>query len=52
VLKWELGHPAVTCAIPATSQPAHMVENMTALQGPVPDAGQRGRMLEAMMGEA
>jgi diketogulonate reductase-like aldo/keto reductase len=52
VLKWELGHPAVTCAIPATTQPAHMMQNMAALQGPLLDAGQRGRMLEAMGGGA
>jgi diketogulonate reductase-like aldo/keto reductase len=52
VLKWELGHPAVTCVIPATTQPAHMAQNMAALQGPLPDAGQRGRMLEAMGGGA
>jgi diketogulonate reductase-like aldo/keto reductase len=48
VLKWELGHPAVTCAIPATTQPGHMVQNMAALRGVVPDGGMRRRMLEAM----
>src|SRR5262249_14056163 len=43
-LKWVVSHPAVTCAIPATRQPAHMEENMGAGLGPLPDAVQRGRM--------
>jgi diketogulonate reductase-like aldo/keto reductase len=47
VLKWELAHPAVTCAIPATTQPAHMDENMGALLGPLPDARTRARLGEA-----
>jgi diketogulonate reductase-like aldo/keto reductase len=45
-LKWIIAHPAVTCAIPATTNPAHMVENMGALRGRQPDAGMRRRMLE------
>lgn len=45
-LKWIVAHPAVTCAIPATSNPAHMAENMGALRGRQPDAGLRRRMLE------
>jgi diketogulonate reductase-like aldo/keto reductase len=48
VLKWELSHPAVTCAIPATSNPAHMDENMAALAGAVPSATQRRRMGEVL----
>jgi diketogulonate reductase-like aldo/keto reductase len=47
VLKWELAHPAVTCAIPATTQAAHMDENMGALRGPLPDARLRARLSEA-----
>lgn len=43
-LKWVLGHPAVTCAIPATTQPAHMDENMSAGLGRLPDAATRRRM--------
>jgi diketogulonate reductase-like aldo/keto reductase len=43
-LKWAVSHPAVTCAIPATRQPAHMDENMGAGLGPLPDAAQRDRM--------
>lgn len=45
LLKWVVGHPAVTCAIPATSNPAHMQENMAAARGVLPDAGQRARLL-------
>jgi diketogulonate reductase-like aldo/keto reductase len=45
-LKWIVSHPAVTCAIPATSQVAHMRENMGALQGPLPDAAMRKKMQE------
>ena len=46
-LKFVISHPAVTCAIPATSQPAHMRENMGALAGPLPDATLRRHMAEA-----
>ncbi len=46
-LKWIVGHPAVTCAIPATSHPQHVVENMGAGLGPQPDAGMRRRMADA-----
>lgn len=45
-LKWIVAHPAVTCAIPATTNPAHMAENMGALRGRLPDAAMRRRMLE------
>jgi len=44
-LKFILGHPAVTCIIPATSSPAHMADNMGANFGRVPDDKQRGEML-------
>jgi diketogulonate reductase-like aldo/keto reductase len=43
-LKFIIAHPAVTCAIPATSQIPHMRENMGALTGPLPDAELRARM--------
>ncbi|WP_230976853.1 aldo/keto reductase [Pseudothauera rhizosphaerae] len=43
-LKFVISHPAVTCAIPATSRPAHMRENMGALAGPLPDGALRRRM--------
>ncbi|HBQ38967.1 MAG TPA: aldo/keto reductase [Halieaceae bacterium] len=46
-LKFILGHPAVTCVIPATSSPKHMRDNMQAGVGRVPDTTQRKEMLEA-----
>jgi diketogulonate reductase-like aldo/keto reductase len=45
-LKFVVSHPSVTCAIPATSQPAHMAENMGARVGRLPDAAMRTRMLD------
>jgi len=44
-LKFVVSHPAVTCAIPATSQVAHMDENMSAAQGRMPDQKMRERMI-------
>ncbi|MDZ7783534.1 MAG: aldo/keto reductase [Halioglobus sp.] len=44
-LKFIVGHPAVTCVIPATSDVNHMRDNMGANFGRVPDAGQRAEML-------
>ena len=46
-LKWIVAHPAVTCAIPGTRNPAHAVDNLAALRGPQPDAAQRARMRQA-----
>jgi aryl-alcohol dehydrogenase-like predicted oxidoreductase len=43
-LKWILAHPAVTCAIPATRNPAHMADNMGAASGPLPDEATRRKM--------
>ncbi len=43
-LKFVVTHPAVTCAIPATSQVAHLVQNMAAARGRMPDAALRARM--------
>jgi len=45
-LKWIAAHPAITCAIPATSQPAHAAENVRALRGPLPDPALRRRIAE------
>ena len=44
-LKFAVSHPAVTCAIPATSKAHHMIENMGAGFGRLPDAGMRQRMI-------
>ncbi|MDH4109614.1 MAG: aldo/keto reductase [Gammaproteobacteria bacterium] len=44
-LKFCLGDPAVTCVIPATSKPHHMVDNMGAGFGRLPDADMRQRMI-------
>jgi len=44
-LKFIISHPAVTCAIPATSRVDHMRENMGGLHGRLPDAGLRKKML-------
>jgi len=43
-LKWILGQPAVTCVIPATRNPAHVVDNVNAAAGPQPDEAMRKRM--------
>lgn len=44
-LKFIVGHPAVTCVIPATSKVKHMVDNMTGGKGRAPDAAMRKRMV-------
>jgi len=44
-LKYVISHPAVTCVIPATSKPKHLVDNMKAGTGRLPDESLRRRML-------
>jgi diketogulonate reductase-like aldo/keto reductase len=44
VLKFIITHPAVTCPIPATSQVAHVRENMAAATGRMPDEPLRQRI--------
>lgn len=44
VLKFIVSHPAVTCAIPATSRVDHLRQNMRAGLGPMPDAALRERI--------
>ncbi len=46
LLKFIVSHPAVTCAIPATSRVDHMSENMGALRGRLPDPEQRAHMID------
>ncbi len=48
LLKFIVSHPAVTCAIPATSKVAHVRENMAASRGPLPDEAMRQRMIAAV----
>lgn len=45
-LKFIISHPAVTCAIPATTQVEHMRENMGAMRGMMPNESQRQRMAD------
>jgi diketogulonate reductase-like aldo/keto reductase len=45
LLKFIVSHPAVTCAIPATSRVGHMGENMGAARGRLPDPETRRRMI-------
>ncbi len=45
-LKYIISHPAVTCVIPATSKPQHMIDNLGAGMGDLPDASLRKRMAE------
>ena len=47
-LKYILAHPAVTCVIPATGKPKHLVDNMMAGIGRLPDAATRTRMVKIM----
>ncbi len=48
VLKWALANPAVTVAIPATTNPEHVEQNLAALRGPLPDARQREALWRAI----
>jgi aryl-alcohol dehydrogenase-like predicted oxidoreductase len=43
-LKYVIGHPAVTCAIPGTRRPAHVLDNLGAARGRLPDQAQRRKM--------
>jgi aryl-alcohol dehydrogenase-like predicted oxidoreductase len=48
LLKYVLANPAVTCAIPGTRNPRHVLDNLGAAAGPLPDAAQRRRIVEAV----
>lgn len=45
-LKYIISHPAVTCVIPATSDPKHMKDNIGAAYGKLPDEKMRKKMVE------
>ena len=49
-LKWVVSHPAVTCVIPGTSKPKHMLDNAGAGFGRLPDPAQRERMRQYVLG--
>lgn len=46
LLKFIVSHPAVTCAIPATSRIDHVLENMGAATGRLPDNAMRRSMID------
>lgn len=50
LLKFVVSHPAVTCAIPATSKAAHLRDNMQAGLGRLPDGELRERIAAAVVG--
>jgi len=45
-LKWIVGHPAITCAIPGTGRPEHAADNVAAGFGRLPDETMRKRMAQ------
>lgn len=45
-LKFIISHPAVTCAIPATSRVDHLIENMNVGYSRLPDQAMRNKMLK------
>ncbi len=45
-LKFIISHPAVSCVIPATSKTHHMIDNLGAGTGELPDNATRKRMAE------
>lgn len=47
LLKFVISHPAMTCAIPATSRIVHLRDNMQAGYGRMPDEAMRERIAQA-----
>ncbi|MGL5940373.1 MAG: aldo/keto reductase [Waterburya sp.] len=47
-LKYVISHPAVTAAIPATTNPDHVIQNLGAMRGELPDQAMRNRMVQHM----
>ncbi|MFZ1058653.1 MAG: aldo/keto reductase [Candidatus Rokuibacteriota bacterium] len=43
-LKYIVSHPAVTCCVPGTAKVEHLLDNLGAAQGRLPDAAARRRM--------
>jgi aryl-alcohol dehydrogenase-like predicted oxidoreductase len=50
ILKFIVSHPAVTCAIPATTRVDHVRENMAAATEHLPDLALRARMIAYVEG--
>jgi aryl-alcohol dehydrogenase-like predicted oxidoreductase len=44
MLKFIVSHPAITCAIPGTSNVEHLLDNLAAGRGPLPDERMRARI--------
>ncbi len=49
-LKFSLGHPAVTCPLPATSKAKHLLDNVQAGFGRLPDKALRAKMTRLIDG--
>lgn len=49
-LKFLLSHPAVTCVIPGTAKRSHMIDNLSAGVGRLPDEKQRQQMIRLIEG--
>jgi diketogulonate reductase-like aldo/keto reductase len=47
-LKYILAHPAINCVIPGTSKPHHMLDNLKAGEGLLPDEKQKQMMLKVL----
>jgi diketogulonate reductase-like aldo/keto reductase len=47
-LKFIIAHPAVTCVIPGTGSPQHMMDNAAAGSGPIPTDRERRRLTELL----
>jgi diketogulonate reductase-like aldo/keto reductase len=45
-LKYIIAHPAVTCVIPATTDPLHMIDNLKAGEGALPNEEWRKKMTD------
>lgn len=45
-IKFVAAHPAITCVTPATSKPKHMLDNIGAAYGELPDEAARRRMAQ------
>lgn len=48
LLKFILAHPAVTAALPATANPAHLEDDLAAGRGPLPDDATRRKIAAAL----